>query len=982
MADNRDQDYVEPVEYDPYYAEQQQAEYNQRIIAAESAIGGRPALASRNNLTPELGNDGSLQYRTADGKFYSPSGDFIGQLRTGEAPPDSSQLTKFGVDLFSVLGSVALSALLPGIGNAIAAQLVGAGVVTAGATANALGLAIANTAAGVAQGKSFEDSLKNAIVNAAVNTGSIEVARAVNTVISNPAITDAVVSTASSMVKTAASGGSEADIANAGFAGLVQSGTTSAVKNVFNTSSDTANIFGAAAGGATTGGTTGAITSALNTVAGQIGRDTFTPTPTPTPAPEPTPVATTDPFVNDINQIIEQGTSGIQTAGALPLSSYYSQSALNNSEQILRKVVEAANDPNYKVLLPRIQDALSRAGVTVSELASRLSPAALAATLMTYSPNAGDPDEIAKVAEKYKTFTGFDPTTTLQTESAKITQPQRPITPTPVAPSDVVTPISSPQISSTELGQLSPEDAPLLDLIAQQPVVPQPVTEVTAETPPAPVTSPDREILDLIAPTVTPTPEPAPYTPNISVAPPVITPTVAPTPTPTPLPPVVEQPPAPAPVAETVPPPQDKAILDLIAPPATPSPAPVQTPEPTPLPLPEIVPAPVPAPISEPAPAPAPAPAPEPEPIPAPPAPVVSPDQPILDLIAPPVTPEVIPTPAPVPAPAPAPIPAPEPAPEPIPTPPEPVPTPAPAPEPVPTPVPAQDRAILDLIAQQPAPAPEFVPVPAPAPEPAPSPAPAPQPIPAPAPAPAPAPEPVPEPIPEQDRAILELINPTPAPVLTPEIAPTVAPIVTPTTAPEMAPVVVPEIVPVPAPEIFPEIAPSPEPAPEIVPEIVPEFVPRDVIETPVSPVVSPVLVTPEPTPEPPVPLTDDEKILKLITPELELPAISEPTVTPEPTPEPISEPTPTTPPVTKDTSKDEVPANKEKPYQPRIVTRTVVTPKKPPASPVSVLGQALGTTGLTASRGAGEIEDPSTGKKRKKVWNEETLRLKDALGV
>jgi hypothetical protein len=745
---------------------------------------------------------------------------------------------------------------LPGIGDAITQALVSSGVVTAGATANALGLAMAKTAAGVAQGQTFENSLKNAVVDAAVNVGSIEVAKGINNVISNPAITNAIVSTGSSMLKTAASGGSEADISKAGWSGLANSVITSAAKDVFNTSSDTANIFGAAAGGATTGGTTGAITGALNTVAGQLGRDAAKTKTDVTTAPvdTPTPVATTDPFVNDINQIIEQGTSGIQTAGALPLSSYYSQSALNNSDQILRKVVEAANDPNYKVLLPRIQDALSRAGVTVSELASRLSPAALAATLMTYSPNAGDPNEIANVAEKFRTFTGFDPTTTLQTESAKITQPQRPITPTPVAPSDVVTPIPSTQIPSTELGQLPPDDAPLLDLIAQQPVVPQPVTEVTAETPPAPVTSPDRKILDLIAPTITPTPEPAPYTPNISVAPPVVTPTVAPTPTPTPLPPVVEQPPAPAPVAETVPPPQDKAILDLIAPPATPSPAPVQTPEPTPLPLPEIVP--------------------------------------------------------------------------------------APAPEPAPAPSPAS------------------------------------------------APEPVSEPIPEQDRAILELINPTPAPVLTPEIAPTVAPIVTPTTAPEVSPVTAPEIAPIvspepstspiTSPEIFPEITPSPEvaPSPEPAPEIVPEFVPRDVIETPVSPVVSPVLVTPEPTPEPPVPLTDDEKILKLITPELEPPPISEPTVTPEPTPEPISEPTP----VPKDTSKEEVPADKKEPYKPRIITKTVVTPKK---QEPSVLSQALGTTtGLTAARGAGEIEDPSTGKKKRKVWNEETLRLKDALGV
>jgi len=96
------------------------------------------------------------------------------------------------------------------------------------------------------------------------------------------------------------------------------------------------------------------------------------------------------------------------------------------------------------------------------------------------------------------------------------------------------------------------------------------------------------------------------------------------------------------------------------------------------------------------------------------------------------------------------------------------------------------------------------------------------------------------------------------------------------------------------------------------------------------------------------------------------------PTATPTPTPTPT--------PVPKDTSKEEVPADKEEPYKPRIITKTVVTPKK---QEPSVLSQALGTTtGLTAARGAGEIEDPSTGKKRKKVWNEETLRLKDALGV
>jgi len=42
----------------------------------------------------------------------------------------------------------------------------------------------------------------------------------------------------------------------------------------------------------------------------------------------------------------------------------------------------------------------------------------------------------------------------------------------------------------------------------------------------------------------------------------------------------------------------------------------------------------------------------------------------------------------------------------------------------------------------------------------------------------------------------------------------------------------------------------------------------------------------------------------------------------------------------------------------------------------------ATTTTGLTSERGAGEIESEETGGKRKNVWNEESLRFKDALGL
>jgi len=51
--------------------------------------------------------------------------------------------------------------------------------------------------------------------------------------------------------------------------------------------------------------------------------------------------------------------------------------------------------------------------------------------------------------------------------------------------------------------------------------------------------------------------------------------------------------------------------------------------------------------------------------------------------------------------------------------------------------------------------------------------------------------------------------------------------------------------------------------------------------------------------------------------------------------------------------------------------------------SPVPSGGATTGTSvGLTGERGAGEIESKESGKARQNVWNEASLRLKDALGV
>jgi hypothetical protein len=57
--------------------------------------------------------------------------------------------------------------------------------------------------------------------------------------------------------------------------------------------------------------------------------------------------------------------------------------------------------------------------------------------------------------------------------------------------------------------------------------------------------------------------------------------------------------------------------------------------------------------------------------------------------------------------------------------------------------------------------------------------------------------------------------------------------------------------------------------------------------------------------------------------------------------------------------------------------TTNLGTTLQAPFYPTSTLGQAL-----TGYRGAGEIEGKKSGKPRKNVWNEESLRLKDALGL
>jgi hypothetical protein len=196
--------------------------------------------------------------------------------------------------------------------------------------------------------------------------------------------------------------------------------------------------------------------------------------------------------------------------------------------------------------------------------------------------------------------------------------------------------------------------------------------------------------------------------------------------------------------------------------------------------------------------------------------------------------------------------------------------------------------------------------------------------------------------------------------------------------------------------------APAPAPAPAVSPGTAivsptPVVTPRPSVSPAAQPAVKPA---PVPRPKPGTPSR---------LPSLALPAdVSEPSGggTPSrpttaqpgtgeelpieetlPVEEPVEEPVPTPseepelPPV-----EDKTGTPVDKPYYPRLFIYGGTKPTTLPqtlGTSVENVPTAGTTTGTSVGLGGrGEIESKESGKKRKTVWNEESLRLKDALGL
>ena len=214
-----------------------------------------------------------------------------------------------------------------------------------------------------------------------------------------------------------------------------------------------------------------------------------------------------------------------------------------------------------------------------------------------------------------------------------------------------------------------------------------------------------------------------------------------------------------------------------------------------------------------------------------------------------------------------------------------------------------------------------------------------------------------------RDQQILNLIT-TAAPVVTPAATPTTTS--TPVTLPITAPATLPNTAPITAPTTGVETTPVTTPA--------------------TSSAATPTTTTPTQAPTtPPSFVTVDTTVDK---------GGDEPTTTktidktPLDTKKDTTDTKTDTAPITNTSTTPATPivSTQAKPYSPELFIYGGGSP--------STLSRSLGTEiqapyypgaaaqGLTAERGAGEIEGTETGKKRKNVWNEASLRLKDALGL
>jgi len=389
---------------------------------------------------------------------------------------------------YQILTQIALAYYMPGLVAQFAPSLGALGIT--GAAQTVVANAIATTAVQFAQGVPFYVAFQNAVTNAVVSTGSPAIAKDINKIIENPAVSNAIVSAGASAAKTAASGGSKDDIERNLVAGLVGSGTASATGS---------NIAGSAAAGGITGGVTGALTGAATAYAAELAAENLA------KEKAETIRKSTEELNNKVSTIIGDELKKIGIAGALPAgeTGAYARALELSNQTLIRLVKEAANDPAFLQKLPLLEDAFVKAGTSISKVLGT----GLSLGTFTSELNFNEQEELQKRLKNAKIEITLSPLPLTDVKSFP-----------PVAFVDLNKPEPTPEPEPTP----APTPEPVYD-----PRIVTPITPITPITPvsPAPAPAPAPSISPAPQPAVRPAPVPRPKPGTPSRLPSLVLPT-------------------------------------------------------------------------------------------------------------------------------------------------------------------------------------------------------------------------------------------------------------------------------------------------------------------------------------------------------------------------------------------------------------------------------------------------------------------------
>jgi nicotinate-nucleotide--dimethylbenzimidazole phosphoribosyltransferase len=399
------------------------------------------------------------------------------------------------------LAAIAFAVAAPYAAASLAPYLSGLGAY-AGVAAEAItGITIQ-----VAQGVPIEKATENALVNVAVSGATGAVQQQISKVISSPGVTNAITSTVSSGLATAAKGGSQADVEKAMTAGLAGSTASTIYKEAVDASSNVISkaVEGATAG-AVTGGTPGAITGGLSSAAGALGKE-LAPAPTPTPAPTPAPAPVAQAPVEQVAATPSGGTT------AEDLTKLAQESA---------KLIGPAEPPTASLNTGVVSDAGSPTPVDAT---INIPPSPVAGLDITQDQSQAETERLARLNQQATAPPVVEPTQGAYLPESTIDQQildliaEKPatteaISPAPisvpeVAPVPTPTPITEPEPVPTLVPEpeLVPEPVPAPSPVLEPETTPPTVAEPVPLAPP-PISERDREILNLISPEPV-TPEP------------------------------------------------------------------------------------------------------------------------------------------------------------------------------------------------------------------------------------------------------------------------------------------------------------------------------------------------------------------------------------------------------------------------------------------------------------------------------------------